>query len=138
MSGRSVHGIECRGLDQEFEADESRKSKLILEARLMREQQNEAAAQRFAQAAEIEERLSDLCETKGLAEKSLVHRFSAASCWAQAGNFYRAIALCDDLLARPDLSDRLRRRVEEYAAAIRDRRAQWNEGLALTTAGESG
>jgi hypothetical protein len=138
MSGRPVRGIERRGLDQEFEADESMKSKLILEARLMREQQNEAAAQKFAEAAEIEERLSEICAARGLVEKSLVHRFSAASCWAQAGNFYRVITLCDDLLARPDLSDRLRRRVVEYAAAIRDRRAQWYAGLVLTTAGESG
>src|SRR5437016_14434852 len=46
-------------------------------------------------------------------EKSFVHRFSAAHCWAQAGNFYRALALCDGLLARADLSHRLRQRVEE-------------------------
>ena len=135
MSQRSARGIERRGLDAAFEAEEARKSSLILEAQLLREQQqDETAAEKFAQAAEIEERLSDLCEARGLVEKSFVHRFSAASCWAQAGNFYRALALCDGLLARADLSDRLRQRVEEYAAAIRARRSQWYKGLALAPA----
>lgn len=78
----------------------------------------------FAQAARIEERLSEVCESKGLLEKSFIHRFSAASCWAQAGDFYHAIALCDELLARADLPERLGQRVEEYAQTIRVRRDQ--------------
>ena len=138
MSQQAMHGINRSGLDAAFEMEETRKSDLMLEAQLLREQQqDESAAEKFAQAAGIEERLSDLCEAKGLVEKSLVHRFSAASCWAQAGNFYRAIALCDDLLSRPDLSDRLRQRVAEYAAAIRSRRSQWYAGLVLAAAGDS-
>lgn len=139
MGRQPARGINRRGLDAAFEAEEARKSALILEARLLREQrQDEAAAQRFAQAAEIEERLADTCEAKGLPEKSLVHRFSAASCWAQAGNFYRAITLCDDLLSRPDLPDRLRRRVHDYTVTLRARRAQWYAGLVLETAGSEG
>jgi hypothetical protein len=126
-------------LDAAFEADEARKSNLILEAQLLREQQqDEAAASRFAQAAAMEERLSDLCEEKGLVEKSLVHRFSAASCWAQAGNFYQALMLCDGLLARADLPDRLRQRVRNYAHTLRVRRAQWYAGLALERTGTEG
>jgi hypothetical protein len=136
MSQRPVHGIERRGLDPEFEAEEARKSSLILEARLMREEQDEGAAAKFAQAAEIEERLSDICEARGLVVKSLVFRFSAASCWAQAGNFYRAIALCDELLALPDVSERLHQRVEQYSAALRERRCQRYAGLLATTGGE--
>jgi hypothetical protein len=111
----------------------------MLEAELLREQgQDEAAAEKFAQAAEIEERLSDLCEAKGLVEKSFVHRFSAASCWAQAGDFYHAIALCDDLLARAALPDRLRQRVHDYAQTLRARRARWYAELVLETAGSRG
>jgi len=64
-------------------------------------------------------------------EKSFLHWFSAASCWAQAGDFYHAIALCDDLLARADLPERLRQRIQEYAHTIRIRRAQWYEELIL-------
>ncbi len=99
----------------------------------MREQQQDEAAVKFAEAAEIEEHLSDLCEAKCLMEKSFKHRFSAASCWAQAGNFYRAISLCDDLLARTDLPDRLRLHIREYANTLRGRRAQWYEELVLET-----
>jgi hypothetical protein len=139
MSQQQQRSIGRCGLDSAFEADEARKSSLILEAQLLREQQqDEAAAARFAEAAEIEERLSEICEVKGLVEKSFVHRFSAASCWAHAGDFYHAIRLCDDLLARADLPDRLRQRVQSYREALRARRAQWYEGLVLTTTGSEG
>lgn len=139
MGQQSARGINWQGVDAAFEAEEAHKSDLMLEARLLREQQqDEAAAEKFAQAAEIEECLADLCEAKGLVEKSLVHRFSAASCWAQAGNFYRAITLCDDLLARTDLPDHLRQRVRGYADTLRARRAQWYAGLVLETVGSEG
>lgn len=139
MSEQPARGISRQGLDTSFEADESRKSDLIVEAQLLRERgQHEAAVDKFAEAAEIEERLSDQCEAKGLREKSLVHRFSAASCWAQAGNFYRAIALCDELLARRDLPDRLRRRIQDYAQTLRARRDQWSAGVVLEAATSEG
>ena len=125
MSQQPARGISRKGLDAAFEADEVQKSNLILEAHLLREQQQEdKAATKFAQAAVIEEHLGKSCEKKGLVEKSFVHRFSAASCWAQAGNLYHAIALCDDLLARADLPDRLRQHVHNYAHTLRVRRAQ--------------
>lgn len=139
MDQQPAQGISRKGLDAVFEAEEALKSELILEARLLRErQQDEAAAEKFARAAEIEERLGDLCEAKGLVKKSLVHRFSAASCWAQAGNFYRAIMLCDDLLGRSDLPDRLRRRIHEYADTLRARRSQWYTGLMAEAVGSEG
>ena len=139
MSQQLARGISRHGLDAMFEAEEVHKSNLILEALLLREQQQEdKAAAKFAQVAMIEERLSDICEKKGLIEKSFVHRFSATSCWAQAGNFYYAIALCDDLLARADVPDRLRQRVHDYANTLRLRRAQWYAELVLETAGDAG
>jgi len=132
MSQQLARGISRKGLDVAFEADEERKSNLILKAQLLREQEMEdEAAAKFAQAAMIEERLSYICEAKGLIEKSFVHRFSAASCWAQAGNFYYAIALCDDLLVCDDLPDRLRQRVHNYAHTLRVRRTQWYTELML-------
>jgi len=121
-----------QGLDVAFETEEARKSSLMLEAQLLRERgQDEAAADKFAQAAEIEGSLSEVCEEKGLIEKSFVHRFSAASCWAQAGDFYHAIALCDELLARTDLPELVRRRVSDYVHTLRTRRAQWYAELTL-------
>lgn len=69
-------------------------------------------------------------------EKSFVHRFSAASCWAQAGNFYHALAWCDDLLARVDLPDHLRQHIHDYAHTLRVRRAQWYAELVFKTGSE--
>jgi hypothetical protein len=119
-------------LGANIEADETLKSNLIVEARLLNaQQQAAAAADRFAQAAEIEERLSEACAAQGLKEKSWIHLFSAASCWAQAGNFHEAICLGSRLLAQADLSPRLRQRVEEFTGSLRQRRMQWAAGLAL-------
>ena len=109
MSESSSRGIPQSGLGEAFLAEEARKSRLILEGRLLRQrQQPEAAAAKFAEAAAIEEQLGETCADQQLREKSFVHCFSAASCWAQAGNFYEAISLCDQLLAADDLPDPLR------------------------------
>jgi hypothetical protein len=110
MTEQPRRGISCAGLDEAFEAVETLKSNL-LEGQLLRARgQADAAAEQFARAAEIEERLSGICEAKGLTEKAWVHHFSAVGCWAHAGNFYRAIALGEAMLARTDLPDRLRAR----------------------------
>lgn len=130
MSDPSTVGFDRQGLDDAFTADEVRKSNLILEGRMLEaRQQWDEAAQKFAQAAEQEERLGNHCATLGLSERASLHFFSAASCWARAGNFYRAIALCDDLLHRADISGSLRQRIQDYADALRGRRAQWLTGL---------
>ena len=115
-----------------FAADEALKSNLILEAQsLDAQRQSDAAADRFARAAEIEERLASLCAGRGLRQKSWVHLFSAASCWARAGDFHTAIGLGEHLQADPDLPSRLRERVDEFTTAIRQRRTEWAAGLAL-------
>ncbi len=135
MSDPSTTGFDRQGLDAAFAADEVRKSNLILEGRLLEaRQQWDEAAQKFAQAAEQEERLGNHCVSLGLSERASLHLFSAASCWARAGNFFRAIALCDDLLRRHDVQEPLRQRIEGYAHALRSRRAQWLTGLPLLAA----
>src|SRR5271170_3598127 len=114
MNQRPLKGIARHGLDTNFAKDETLKSNLILEGRLLREQQQpDAAAERFARAAAIEERLSEICAGQGLQEKSWIHLFSAASCWAQAGNFHEAICLGDLLQAQTGLPPRHRQRVQE-------------------------
>lgn len=119
-------GIDRSGVDAAFEARESEKGNLILQARLLREQgQHEAAAERFAQAAVIEEELADRCAGLGLVAKELVHRYSAAGCRAQAGDFHHAITLCEGLLARADLPERLREQIGSYTTLLRARRSAW-------------
>jgi len=130
-------GIDRHGLDASFDADEALKSNLIVEAQLLStQQQPDAAADRFAQAAEIEERLSSQCVDLGLREKSWVHLFSAASCWARAGDFHTAIGLGEQLLAETGLPPGLRQRVLEFTDTIRKRRTQWADGLVLTTSAD--
>jgi tetratricopeptide (TPR) repeat protein len=130
MSDASTTRFDRQSLDAAFAADEVHKSNLILEGRLLEaRQQLDEAAQKFAQAAEQEERLSNHCAARGLSDRASLHFYSAASCWARAGNFYRAIALCDDLLRRGDVSESLRQRVQDYAHTLRSRRAQWLTGL---------
>jgi hypothetical protein len=127
-----ARGLSRQGVDATFVADEAQKSRLLLEAQLLRaQQQAEAAADKLVEAAMIEERLRERCFTMGLREKAFVHGFSAASCWAQAGDFHHAIGVCQDLLAHSDLPPRLRHRVDAYAKTLCIRRAQWYEELVV-------
>jgi hypothetical protein len=131
-----VPGTNPPATDPLIAADEARKSNLLLEAQILRAgRRTDEAAVRFAQAARIEQRLAEACRTRGLRTESWMHRFGAAGCWAQAGNFHEAITLGEKLLAEADLPPRLRQRVEEYTAALRRRREQWSEGLASIAAG---
>lgn len=135
MNQQQAAAINCAGLDTAFETDEARKSSLILEAQLLREQaRDDEAARKFAEAAQIEESLSQRCATLGLNEKSFLHSFSALSLWAQAGAFYQAIALGNELLSSPTLPERLRQRVQTYTNTLRLRRAHWYQDLAKATA----
>jgi hypothetical protein len=130
-------GIDRHGLDASFDADEALKSNLIVEAQLLSAQQRpDAAADRFARAAEIEEQLSSRCADLGLREKSWVHLFSAASCWARAGDFHTAISLGEQLQVEAGLPPRLRQRIQEFTDTIRQRRTQWAAGLVLTASAD--
>ncbi|MGH9833020.1 MAG: hypothetical protein ACRD9Y_08385 [Blastocatellia bacterium] len=108
MNQQQTQAINRTGLDAAFEADEARKSNLILEAQLLREQSRAGeAARKFAEAAQIEESLSQRCAVQGLTEKSFLHRFSALSLWAQAGAFFirrlRSATNCLHLLRCPNV-----------------------------------
>ena len=139
MSHPAAHGVNRQGVDATFETNEARKSQLMLQAQMSQAQQKpEDAADKFAEAAVIEERLRDLCVAQGLTEKALVHGFSAASCWAQAGNFHHAIVLCHELLAQAALSARLRQRIYGYVKTLCARRAQWYKELVLQDADQDG
>jgi hypothetical protein len=132
---RQGQGINREGWDAALAREEARKSKLILEANLLKAQERyQDAADRFAEAAHIEEQLSKMLLQKGLLDKYFIHRFSALSCWAQAGDVYRAIVLGEELLARADLPNPLRRRIEEYVQLLRVRRVRWFAEFAPVTA----
>jgi len=139
MSHPAAHGVNRQGVDGTFETDEARKSQLLLHAQLLQAQQKpEEAADTFAEAAVIEERLRALCVARGLREKAFVHGFSAASCWAQAGDFHHAIVLCHELLAQAALPARLRQHIHGYVKTLCARRAQWYKELTLQDADQDG
>lgn len=130
MNENQMHSISRVGLDAAFEADEARKSNLIIEARLLLDRQNsDEAGYKFAEAALIEESLSQRCLAQGLIEKSFLHGFSAVSLWAQAGNFFKAIALGNELLSSTELPEHLRQRVRTYTNTLSMRRIRWYEEL---------
>jgi hypothetical protein len=94
-TGRGIHR---QGNETIFAAEEAQKSRLLLAAHWLRaQQQSDVAAEKVAVAAAIEERLRDHCFQQGLREKAFVHGFSAASCWAQAGDFHHAMGVCHAL-----------------------------------------
>lgn len=132
MNEHQAQGISRAGVDAAFEADEARKSTLIFEGQLLRDQsKSDEAVYKFAEAARIEENLAQRCAALGLTEKSFLHRFSALSLWAQAGNFYQAVALGNELLTNSSLPVKLRQRVQAYINSIRIRRAHWYNELAM-------
>ena len=133
MNPPKEQGISRKGLGAAFKREEIKKSNLLLDIQLLRAQQkgSDEIVAKFAQAASLEEHLSQCCARKGLREKFFVHRFSAASCWAGAGNFYRALVLCDELLKLRDLPDALRQRIQQYEQTIRTRLAQLNQEIAM-------
>lgn len=123
---RPEKSIKRKELDAVLVKEETLKSNLILQANFLKAQgRYQDAADRFAEAAQIEERLSKVLLQKGLLDKYFVHRFSALSCWAQAGDVHHAIVLAEELLAREDLPEPLHQRIEEYWQQLRSRRLRW-------------
>src|SRR5882724_5407027 len=126
MTNTTQQGISCVGLDDAFRAEQTRKSNLLLEGRLLDAQgQFDTATKKYATAAGIEENLAARCRELGLQEKAWIHHRSAIGCWARAGNFYTALELGDELLADPALPERLRQAVQAFQERIRARRREW-------------
>jgi hypothetical protein len=128
----NLRGMKWHALNPELDTMEARKSNLILEAHIfLSMNQTDSTDDMFAEAAGIEEKLSVVCRAEGLLEKARMHLFSAASCWASAGDFYHAVALAETLLAEPDVPERLRKTVQEFITTIRNRRTAFVQELQL-------
>jgi hypothetical protein len=113
-------------LPETFLSNERQKSELILEANLLKAQgQFAEASDRFAEAAEIEERLAAELVTMGHQKKAFIHQFSAVSCWAQAGDLHWAITLGEQMLQENNLPNAQYNRVEKYMEVLHGRFVQW-------------
>lgn len=134
MSLEKMPGISRQGLDEEFTRREIEKSNLLLQAKWQRETGvPDEAARLFAAAATLEEELANLCQQRGLTAKELTHRFSAAGCWMQAGDFHHAASDLEKLLSRDDIPAPLREKAVRQLNAIRERRARWYAELVEQT-----
>ena len=130
MSSGSSTGSMRRGQrTSEMQAQERRKSGLLLQGRLSKESgQSDEAARLFGEAALLEEAIATAYATQGISEQVRRHQYSAVSCWSQAGNFLRALELCDTLARASDTPADLRERVAAYARTLRERRNRlWEE-----------
>lgn len=107
-------------LPQDFLVEERTKSNLIVEGNLLKAQGKFENA-----AATIEEQLATYLISMNWWDKAYVHRFSAISCWAQAGDLYHAIQLSEHFLNEAWLSSAQRQQVSQYLKTLRGRFIQW-------------
>ncbi len=123
--------ISRRGLSARFIQDEKETSRFILKANLLKSQgRRKEAARKFAQAARLEMTNCDELLALGLLDLYYIHRFSAASCWAQAGNLYQAMQICEELLDKFELKTPLRQRITGYLDVLETRADQWMNSYA--------
>ncbi len=126
MSHQKKNSVSRKGLSEEFAKGEEQVSGFILEGYLLKQQKRfDEAADKYAQAAQIEEALCAELSKKGLMDKYYSHFFSAANCWAQSGNIHQAIWMTNQLLQYTNVPERLRKLVEEYQQILRTQRKQW-------------
>jgi tetratricopeptide (TPR) repeat protein len=118
--------ISREGLSSDYKQNEKEASRLILEANVLKSAgDHKQAAQKFAKAAELELKNTDELSALGLLDNYFIHRFSAASCLAQAGNLYQAMQLCSELLSDFPLSPPLHQRIAGYLQVLETRMSQW-------------
>ena len=118
--------VSRRGLSERYKRDEKETSRLILEANLLKSSgRRKEAAQKFAEAADLEMKNCDELLAKTLLDNYYIHRFSAASCLAQAGNLYGAMQICTELLENFELPVLLRQRIAGYLDVLETRMDEW-------------
>ncbi len=113
-----------------YPEEEKRKSGLLLQAALFRaEGQEELAASRFAEAAVLEEELARRADAEGNAPRAIRSHFSAASAWANAGDFHHALTLLQILEQRADAPEPLKARARAFAETARVQLRNWHNTL---------
>lgn len=111
-------------------AEETRKSNILVQAALLRDQGKlEEASALFATAAEIEEQLAREAEARQDRAHALRAWYSAASAWAHAGDFHHALTLLRTLEGRADVPAALQARIHAFARQVGQQREHWREAL---------
>ena len=113
-----------------YPEEETQKSKLLLQATLLRaEGQEELASARFAEVATLEEWLAQRAEADGDSLRAIRSHFSAASAWANAGDFHHALTLLQILEQRADTPELLKYRARLFAQTVQIQRRRWHDTL---------
>lgn len=113
-----------------YPKEEAYKSNLLLQAALLRaEGLEELAAARFAEAAALEEILTQWADEQGQPLRAARSQFSAASAWANAGNFYHALELLQSFEQRFDVPESLKAHARAFAEKLRTQRRHWQNTL---------
>ena len=113
-----------------YPEEEVCKSNLLLQAALLRaEGLEELSASRYAEAATLEEGLAQRADAEGDSARAIRSHFSAASAWANAGDFHHALTLLQILEERSDAPEPLKARVRAFAETLRTQRRNWHNTL---------
>ncbi|MBC8229137.1 hypothetical protein H8E77_06285 [bacterium] len=132
MEGTYTDGIHQIPPSERFRELEGEKSKAILLANYLKQQHRYVeSTEKFAAAAEIETLLSEELKNNGQMEPFFIHRFSAASCWIQAGNLYLAKTMLKEMLRMANIPEKLARRIENYLSELEYRTENWLKTFAM-------
>lgn len=111
------------------------KSNLLLRANLLEAQQQfDEAAELFASAARLEAQLAATAQEYGQLGTALVHLVSEMSCWAAAGDTYRALSRGQQLLALSTLTPTQRTHISTFIQRLTDRRRTWMQSWSYAVA----
>lgn len=113
-------------LPPSYTAALTEKSNMLLRANLLEaQQQYDEAAELFAKVARIEAQLATTAQQSGQADIALVHLVSEMSCWAAAGDTYRALLSGRQLLMSSTLTAEQRAHISKFVERVADRRRSW-------------
>ncbi|MEM7133964.1 MAG: hypothetical protein AAF702_47155 [Chloroflexota bacterium] len=102
------------------------KSNLLLRANMHEAQQEfDEAAELFAKSAMLEAELAVTAYEYNQPDIALVHLISEISCWAAAGDTYRAVSQGQRMLASPTLTTAQRIHLNELVEKLNLRRRSW-------------
>ena len=126
MTRTRQEGIAYTPFPTDLQKLEREKSRLLLEAHLLKSQMRFAeAAESFEKAAHYEDTLAAWADAQGLSELYYLHAFIALSCWAQAGDPHRALTLSLALLQAEELTDAQRNQLQNYYYTLEQRWVSW-------------
>lgn len=111
------------------------KSNLLLRANLLdAQQQFDEAAELFAKAARMEAQLAATAQEYDQLDIALVHLVSEMSCWAAAGDTYRALSRGQQLLTLPTLTPAQYAHISDFVKQLVERRRTWMQSWSYAVA----